>query len=105
MKLEGCEIAHRSRGSCTRRDISLSELRWRKTHLRAQSLHELKSQGQLHLVLAGRLSVSVEGLAGSSPARPPTPAAALGAVLQSPVASGPTKLDCMVRVPRNICQN
>ena len=53
MKLEGCEIAHRSRGSCTRRDISLSELRWRKTHLRAQSLHELKSQGQLHLILLG----------------------------------------------------
>ena len=56
--------------------------------------------------------MSAEGLAASSPARPPTPAAVLptpaavlGAVLQSPVASGPTKLDCMVRVPRNICQN
>ena len=58
---------------------------------------------------AGRLPVSAEGLAASSPARPPTPAAVpaavLGAVLQSPVASGTTKLDCMVRVPRNICQN
>ena len=60
--------------------------------------------------------MSAEGLAASSPARPPTPAAVpaavpptpaavLGAVLQSPVASGPTKLDCMVRVLRNICQN
>ena len=60
--------------------------------------------------------MSAEGLAASSHARPPTPAAVpaavpptpaavLGAVLQSPVASGPTKLDCMVRVPRNICQN
>jgi len=54
---------------------------------------------------ARRLPVSAEGLAASSPARPPTPAivpptaaAMLGAMLQSLVASGPTKLDCMVRV-------
>ena len=47
MKLQGYQVTHRSRSSCTIRKRSWSEWRRRKTHSRAQSLHVPKSLIQL----------------------------------------------------------
>ena len=47
MKLEECEVTHRSRSSSTIRKRRRSEWRRRKTHHRAHSLHVLKSLIQL----------------------------------------------------------
>ena len=44
MKLEGCQVTHRSRSSCTKRKRSQGDWWWRKTHRWAQSMHVLKSR-------------------------------------------------------------
>ena len=70
MKLEECEVTHRSRSSSTIRKRRRSEWRRRKTHHRAHSLHVLKSLIQLLAVgLLCLLKLSLHHLPPGLPLR------------------------------------